>query len=163
MILAEVSAWLIISAQLRPAPHRSAIVQQRSAVQCRALRCPAVPAVPCRAVRYCAMLCGVVRSCAVPCCAVLSASLCILFRACATTTVVSCQVPAELGLAHQLSSAQLSSAAHRSASSAERSAVWCRSLPLCAVLCRAACFAVLTRSYMPESFEVSYYVPVLLL
>ena len=36
-ISAEISAWLIISAQLRPAPHRSAIAQQRSVVQCRAL------------------------------------------------------------------------------------------------------------------------------
>ena len=41
--LAEISVWLIISAQLRPAPHRSALAQQRSAVQCRALRCPPVP------------------------------------------------------------------------------------------------------------------------
>ena len=40
-ILAEISVWLIISAQLRLAPHCSAIAQQRSAVQCRALRRPA--------------------------------------------------------------------------------------------------------------------------
>ena len=42
-LLAHISVWLIMSAQIRRAPHRSAIAQQRSAVQCRALRCPAVP------------------------------------------------------------------------------------------------------------------------
>ena len=51
---------------------------------------------------------------------------------------------------------QLSSVAHRSASSAERSAV------CFAVLRHAACFAVLllVHTYMPVTFEVSYHVPV---
>ena len=54
---------------------------------------------------------------------------------------------------------QLSSVAHRSASSAERSAV------CFAVLRRAACFAVLllVRTYMPVTFDASYHVPVLLM
>ena len=39
----------------------------------------------------------------------------------------------------------------------------CRALPSFAVLCHAACFAVLllVRTYMPVTFEVSYHVPVL--
>ena len=65
---------------------------------------------------------------AVPCCAVLSALLYLLFRAC-TAAVVPCQVPAELSLAQQVSSGQLSSAVHRSTSSAGRSAMPCRTVP----------------------------------
>ena len=56
---AEISAWLIISAQLRPGVHRCA----SSGVQRRAVPCPAV--------RYCAMLCCILQCFAVLCCAVL--------------------------------------------------------------------------------------------
>ena len=52
---------------------------------------------------------------------------------------------------------QLRSAAHRSASSAERSAVLCRALPCCVPCC------TFTSSYIPVTFEVSYHVPVLLI
>ena len=84
-ILSEISFWSIIPAQLRPAPHRNAIAQQRSAVQCRALRCPAVPcssaqqrtaalaqqnAAPCGAALChaspCCVLCGTFTSSYVP-------------------------------------------------------------------------------------------------
>ena len=59
-----ISAWLVTSsAQLRPA----ALAQQRSAVQCRSLACPAVR---CGTVRCCAVL----RD-AVPCCAVWVSTL----------------------------------------------------------------------------------------
>ena len=75
IVSAEISAWLMISAQLRPALHRSALAQQRSAVQCRVLRC---------VVRHCVMLCGPVLCRGVPWCAVLSALLYLLFGACAT-------------------------------------------------------------------------------
>ena len=129
--------------------HRSA----RSAAARRAVPCPAGR---CRTVRYCAMLCGPVRSCAVlcravPCCPVLNVVLYLLFFR-AYTNVVSCQVPADLSLVHRLSSARLSSASQRWLSRAQRRAV----------LCRAACFAVPARSYMPVSFEIPYHVPVLL-
>ena len=52
---------------------------------------------------------------------------------------------------------QLSSAAQRSASSAERSAVRCRALPCCSLCC------TYTSSCMPVMYDVSYHVPVLLI
>ena len=64
-----ISALLITSsAQLRQAAHSSvSSAGQRGAVP--------FSGASCRAVRYCAMLCGVVRCGAVPCCAVVSALL----------------------------------------------------------------------------------------
>ena len=56
--------------------------------------------------------------------------------------------------------AQLSSAPQRSASSAERSAVFCRALPCCVLCCTF--LPVCTPEYMPMIFEVSYHVPVLI-
>ena len=113
----------------------------------------------CSTVRCGAILCG-----AVPCCGVLRALLYLLFRAC--SIIIPGPSGGQLG-----SSYQLSSAAHRSASSAPQRgarcravrccavlccavpccAVLCRAVPCCAVLCRAVpcCSAVRTLLYMP--------------
>ena len=70
-----------VPADLSLAHHQLSSAHQRSAVQCRALPCPAVP---CRAVRHCAMLCGAVRWCAVLCRAVpYLAVLCRVVPCCA--------------------------------------------------------------------------------
>ena len=129
------------------APHRSAIAQQRIAVQHGALPCGA----------DCAMLCGVVRSCAVLCrdVSVLTTLLCLLFRGCAT--VVSCQVPAELDLCRQLSLAQLSSAAALAQQRiAPCSAVLCRALQCCVLWCTYPfVHASIIRSIIPRTGTTS--------
>ena len=103
----------------------------------------------CGTVPYCALLFGPVLCRAVPWCAVLSAWLYFLFRACATT-VVSCQVPAELGLAHQRT------AALAQQSAAPCGAALCRVLPCC-VLCCTYSFvhASIIRSIIPRTGTIN--------
>ena len=64
--------------------------------------------------------------------------------------LLSYHARSHLSSAWLISSAQLSSAQQRTAALVQQSAAPCG-----AMLCRAVCFAVLTRSYMPVSFEVS--------
>ena len=144
----------------RPAPHRNAtIAQQRSAVQCRALRCPAVP---CSSAleRIAALAKQSAAPCALPCFAVLRHAACfavlLLVRTYTTympvTFEVSYHVPV---LTHQVClyiiircwimnnapPAQVSPAIYSSA--AQRSVVRCRALPFvsrCCVVRRCAFF-----------------------
>ena len=148
------------SARLRSEERAAAPAQQRSAVQCRAGRCPTVPSralqVPCRAVLCHAVPCCAMRCHAVPC-AVPSCVLCYLYFF-FTPSIIRSVIPPilllyepgikSLNRKRNALTAQLSPAVAQHRSAAPCGAILCGAVP-------TACLLL----YFPtcqESFEVSY-------